>query len=164
MRSIVIVVLSLFALTFSWQAQAESRHCAGGCDRYGNPVYNIPVESEDWVSPNPPSLSNDYLYPPGYQPAPRYRRVAHRHRHVRHRQVRHHRHYRQKRRVRKHRHHRRYREHHSHRRYARPTLRNRTKYCRDEIEWTSSGHGIRRCIWVRNDLIHRYEGRGYHRH
>lgn len=177
MRSTIFTILSLFTLTFAWQAQAESRYCAGSCDGYGNPVYNVPVDAlpdghGGWVSPNPPAvdplptLRNDYLLPAGYTHTRRYRRE------VRHRRVRrHHRQYRQKRRYRKHRHHRRYRrshrryhEHRGHRRYARPTFHNRTKYCRDEVEWKTRRHGIRHCIWVRNDLIYRYEGRGYHRH
>jgi len=165
MRSLIFTLLSLFVIAFASPANAESRYCAGSCDRYGDPVYHVPPSFD-----GRPTLRNDYLYPPGYRPAPRYRehrrirRVAHHRRYVGHRRYER-RSYRTKRRYKRRiRRHRGYRHHHQHRRYARPTFHNRTKYCRDEVEWTGHGHGIRRCVWVRNDLIYRYEGRGYRRH
>ncbi len=172
MRSLIFTLLSLFVIAFASQASAESRYCAGSCDRYGNPIPESRVGEPIYLNPDGteagrPNLRNDYLYPPGYRPAPRYRRIV-RHRRYKHRS---HRRYRKVRRYNGHRHqrkvrrhHRHYREHRSHRRYARPTFHNRTKYCRDEVRWIGHGQGIRRCVWVRNDLIHRYEGRGYYRH
>ncbi|MDD9909518.1 MAG: hypothetical protein OXR62_07475 [Ahrensia sp.] len=145
MRFFAVLFVSLSAMLFAASAQAESRHhCLYGCSSAG--YDGLPV------------LRNDHLPQPGQYHPPRYHVQPVKRRTIRrsHRRQYHHGHRYHTRSYRKTRRHHGYRKHRSHRRYARPTLHNRTKYCRDELHWIGKRKAVRTCVWVRNDLIYRY--------
>lgn len=161
MRSLSIAAIAAF-LVFVIPAANAQQYCVGNCDLYSDPVYHDQTgygddmryppghDDETWaVSPNPPSIDGPYV---GQPPIPDYRAPrTHRPR------------YRKRR-------YRTVRRHHK-KRYQRPVYRDRlagrTEFCREHIErrghdWGSRKVKVRRCIWVRNDLVPNYaEGGRY---
>ena len=156
----VVFLIGLITLPLS----AQQRYCVGACDQYGHPVYDQPgeidfgndyryppeYEGEQRVSPNPPTIGEPRYVPPGFYDPPRRPRYSGERRYRRP-------HYRQKRHV------RRYKRRHRrvHRRSRQRSYVGRTKFCRVQKEerqrngrwvWVK----VKRCIWVRNDLLHRY--------
>lgn len=166
MRTALFALAALFYFVLSVQLSHAQHACAGSCDGFGNPVYNVPPSR---VSPNPPGFVGEPRIdtPP---PLPRYVDVRPRQprsrRHFKRRH--HHRRFQHRRSVRKY----RTRRHHAHRRHFKRrhhrTVRRhrvvrqhrsigRTQFCRNHIEYR--GHQkvkVHRCIWVRNDLVPNY--------
>ena len=130
----------------------DGRSCIGSCDRYGNPTHYEPrlpdetgfgpgYQDDDYDDDDDRYDDDDrsYVGDPVYQ-YPENRRY--------------------RKRVRKH---RTYRRHRS--RYA-----NRTKFCRTHTEMRGEGFfsrhkvNVKRCVWVRNDLVPNYAEGGYSSH
>lgn len=155
MRSFVLSAVAASFLLFSnssFAGQAD-RVCAGGCDRYGNPVYNVQPDFVEDRFDDERYVPDEEFYNPRIDtppPLPRYvdRGYRNRYKHT----------------------HRRYRKKNHTRRYNRRVYRDRyagrTEFCREHIERRGQGWGskkvkVRRCIWVRNDLVPNYAEGGY---
>lgn len=158
LKPVAILTLSLGLFSSLVSAQAQQRLCAGSCDEYGDPVYNVDQPYDDGLR-----YSRDYerrhrIGTPGYIDIPeeeyhserRYRRYKRRSSRRHYGEYRH-----KKRRYRK----RSYQTEY----YGGIDTSNRTEFCRERYErrgdgWFKRKVRIKRCVWVRNDLL----GHGHH--
>ncbi len=186
LAALFAVVLNFSGIAVS-DVSAQQRVCAGSCDEFGNPTYEgdprgpnlrddmrFPPDyrgprnrrGDRWaVSPNPPSIDDPRLGSGPALPRSERRYRERRYSHRRFSQRRYHRSRHQQRSYRyrddyrvvrsKRRHHRSNRRV----RHVEPNFANRTEFCRNHRE-IRNGHkvNVRRCVWVRNDLLHRYRG------
>jgi len=151
MRLFLVCVFALLVFALPASAQYyDDRVCVDGCDRPGDsveaasngglaPLYVDPEDAyldEDQLRNRRQYLSYD-------DNDRRYRKRRKYRRHVRRGTRR-----------------RELRRKHRHLRHIRPTFRGRTKFCSDHVEVRRDESGrkvrVRNCVWVRNDLLHRY--------
>lgn len=155
MRSLIFSLSAIAILSFTTLAGAqqlrEGRSCIGSCDRYGSPELSDPVRDDHRYRRGGDNEFRD-PYDEGYGDEGRgdegYRNTSYDdgyYSRPRHRTVR--RHHRKTRRTNRKRHYR-----------SAPRYGHRTEFCRTRKEVRGHGWGrkkvnVKRCIWVRNDLL-----------
>ena len=147
----VVFAVSLFLIAFEFSAgiaSAQERVCAGSCDEYGDPIYNVSDPYDDGLRHSPRYEDDHSFDTPGYVEDYEYRSE---------------RRYKRYQRTSRYKHHRRYKRR-SYRRVYHDDwsggidTSNRTEFCREHYErrgngWIKRKVKVRRCVWVRNDLL-----------
>ena len=158
MRSLVLSAIAASLVFFVPASAQAERYCIGGCGSYSNPNYAQPELPDETGFDGHRDYSDDGpdLYEPEYEDQsavgepvyaqPRQRRY----------------------RERGHNNPRRYRESYERPVYDEPAYdpyAGRTEFCRESVEKRGHGWGkkkvkVRRCVWVRNDLVPNYRADG----